>query len=64
MLSFPKNIIQVWIGEEKNIPETYQISYNSIQKYLVANGWNYRLFLQDEIEEIILKKYWILSTSL
>ena len=63
MLSFPKNIIQVWIGEEKNIPETYQISYNSIQKYLVANGWNYRLFLQDEIEEIILKKYnWFWET--
>ena len=63
MLPIPKNIIQVWIGDKKNIPETYKISYDSIQKYLVPNGWNYRLFMQDEIEQLISTKYnWFWET--
>ena len=57
MVSIPKKIIQVWVGDEAKIPEYYGTSLESIERHMVANGWEYKLLKEPEISEFIAREY-------
>ena len=57
MIGIPKKIIQVWVGDDANIPEYYQASLDSIQRHMVARGWEYKLLKEPEITEFIAREY-------
>jgi len=57
MVSIPKKIIQVWVGDDANIPDYYKTSLESIERHMVAHGWEYKLLKEPEITEFITQEY-------
>lgn len=56
-VKIPKKVFQVWVGNVENIPKSYKISLDSIQKYMVANGWQYKLLQEPEISAFVAEHY-------
>lgn len=56
-VKIPKKVFQVWIGDPKNIPETYKISLASIEKFMVRYGWEYKLLKNIEALEFVTREY-------
>jgi mannosyltransferase OCH1-like enzyme len=56
-VKIPKKVFQVWIGDPKNIPDTYKISLASIEKFMVQYGWEYKLLKDPEALEFVAREY-------